>query len=126
MTSFDVHQHLWPEQLVAALRRRSRPPRIDGDDLVLGEGTFAAGLEVHTLEARLGLLDDVGIDTAVVSLQPTLACDGIPELVDAYHEGILEVVAAADGRRRADRAGRGGPRKRRRWRRCGIALAASR
>ena len=101
MTSFDVHQHLWPEQLVVALRKRSRPPRIDGDDLVLGEGTFPAELEAHTLEARLSLLDDVGIDTAVASLQPTLACDGIPELVDAYHEGILELVAAADGRFRA-------------------------
>jgi 6-methylsalicylate decarboxylase len=95
MTSFDVHQHLWPEQLVKALRKRSRPPRIDGDRLILGEGTFEAGLEAHGLEARLGLLDEV------VSLQPTLACDGIPELVDAYHEGILELVETADGRLRA-------------------------
>lgn len=101
MTSFDVHQHLWPEQLVAALRRRSRPPRIDDDELILGEGTFEAGLDAHSLDARLGLLDAVGIDTAVVSLQPTLACDGIPELVDAYHEGILELVEAAEGRLRA-------------------------
>ena len=101
MASFDVHQHLWPEQLVAALRRRSLPPRIDGDELILSEGTFAAGLQDHTLEARIGLLDDAGIDTAVVSLQPTLACDGIPELVDAYHDGILQLVAAANGRLRA-------------------------
>jgi 6-methylsalicylate decarboxylase len=101
MASFDVHQHLWPEQLVSALRRRSRPPRIDGDELILGEGTFDAGLEAHTLEARLSLLDEVGIDTAVVSLQPTLACDGIPELVAAYHEGILELVTAAGGRLQA-------------------------
>ena len=101
MTSFDVHQHLWPERLVSALRKRSRPPRIDGDQLVLGEGTFEAGLEAHSLEARLGLLDEVGVDVAVVSLQPTLACDGIPELVEAYHEGILELVDAADGRLRA-------------------------
>jgi hypothetical protein len=101
MTSFDVHQHLWPEQLVAALRRRNRPPCIDRDDLVLAEGTFPAGLEAHDLDARVALLDEAGIDVAVVSLQPTLACDGIPELVDAYHEGILELVAAADGRLRA-------------------------
>jgi predicted TIM-barrel fold metal-dependent hydrolase len=101
MTSFDVHQHLWPEQLVAALRRRNSPPCINGDDLVLGEGTFPAGLEAHDLDARLALLDQAGIDVAVVSLQPTLACDGIPELVDAYHEGILELVDAADGRLRA-------------------------
>jgi 6-methylsalicylate decarboxylase len=43
----------------------------------------------------------VGIDVAVVSLQPTLACDGIPELVDAYHEGIRELIDAAHGRLRA-------------------------
>ena len=101
MNSFDVHQHLWPEQLIEALRKRSRPPRLDGDQLILGEGTFEAGLEAHDLEGRLGLLDDVGIDVAVVSLQPTLACDGIPELVDAYHEGILELADAATGRLRA-------------------------
>jgi len=101
MTSFDVHEHLWPEQLVAALQARSRPPRIDGDELILGEGTFEAELEAHSLEARLALMDAAGIDVAVVSLQPTLACDGIPELVDAYHEGILELVEAADRRLRA-------------------------
>jgi predicted TIM-barrel fold metal-dependent hydrolase len=101
MTSFDVHQHLWPEQLVAALRRRNRPPCIDGDELVLGEGTFPAELETHDLRTRLALLDAAGIDIAVVSLQPTLACDGIPELEDAYHEGILELVEAATGRLRA-------------------------
>jgi len=101
MTSFDVHQHLWPERFVEALRSRDRPPRIDGDQLILGEGTFEAGLDEHGLEARLALLDDAGIDVAVVSLQPTLACDGIPELVDAYHEGILELVEAADGHLRA-------------------------
>ncbi len=116
MTSFDVHQHLWPEQLVAALRRRSRPPRIDGDELILGEGTFAAGLEAHTLDARLDLLDEIGIDTAVVSLQPTLGCDGIPELVDAYHEGILELVAAAGRPPARVRSGRVPGRLRRRLR----------
>jgi 6-methylsalicylate decarboxylase len=101
MTSFDIHQHLWPEQLVAALRRRDRPPRIDGDRLILGEGTFEAGLDAHSLEARVALLDSAGVDAAVVSLQPTLACDGIPELVDAYHDGIAELVAASGGRLRA-------------------------
>jgi len=101
MASFDVHQHLWPEQLIAALRRRNHPPRIDGNELILGEGTFEARLAEHALDARLALLDAAGIDVALISLQPTLACDGIPELVDAYHEGILELVEAADGRLRA-------------------------
>ena len=101
MTSFDVHQHLWPEQLVAALRKRDQAPRIEGDRLILGEGIFDAGLEDHDLETRLRVLDQAGIDVAVVSLQPTLACDGIPELVDAYHDGILELVESAGGRLRA-------------------------
>ena len=69
--------------------------------LVLAEGTFAANVQEHDLDRRLGLLDAAGIDVAVVSLQPTLACDGIPALVEAYHEGILELVAAAGGRLRA-------------------------
>jgi len=101
MTSFDVHQHLWPEQLIHALRRRDRPPRIDDDTLIIGEGVFPADLQTHELAGRLSLLDEAGIDVAVVSLQPTLACDGIPELVDAYHLGILELVEAAGGRLRA-------------------------
>ncbi|MEO8290390.1 MAG: amidohydrolase family protein [Gaiellaceae bacterium] len=101
MTSFDVHQHLWPERLINALRQRERAPRLDGDSLVLGEGTFAADLGAHTLEARLALLDAAGVDVALISLQPTLGCDGIPELVDAYHDGILELVEASSGRLRA-------------------------
>ena len=34
----DVHQHLWPDQFVAALGRRSTPPYLDGVELVLHEG----------------------------------------------------------------------------------------
>jgi 6-methylsalicylate decarboxylase len=101
MPSFDVHQHLWPPQLVQALQRRSRPPRLDGDVLQLETGTFPVDLRAHRLEERLALLDRDGVDTAVVSLQPTLELDSAPELAEAYHEGILELVAASDGRLRA-------------------------
>ena len=101
MTSFDIHQHFWPEQLVSALRKRDRAPRIDSDRLILGEGIFDAALHDHELDTRLAVLDGAGIDVAVVSLQPTLACDGIPALVEAYHAGVLELVAEAGGRLRA-------------------------
>ena len=101
MPSFDVHQHLWPPQLVEALRRRDRPPRLDGDLLELRAGTFPVDLRAHRLEERLALLDRDGVDTAVVSLQPTLELDSAPELVHAYHEGILDLVAASDDRLRA-------------------------
>jgi predicted TIM-barrel fold metal-dependent hydrolase len=101
MASFDVHQHLWPPQLVEALRRRRTPPRLHGDALELEEGRFPADLQVHRLDDRLKLLERDGIETAIVSLQPTLDLDAAPELADAYHEGVLELVAASDGRLRA-------------------------
>jgi hypothetical protein len=93
-----MHQHLWPAALIDALSRRSAPPRIDGSRLELEAGTFSFDANAHMLEKRLAQLDRDEIDIAVVSLQPTLA-DPLPaELVDAYHEGILELCAKAGGR----------------------------
>jgi 6-methylsalicylate decarboxylase len=105
MLSFDVHQHLWPEPLVAALRTRTAPPRLAGETVEFPEGFFPADLEAHDLEGRLRLLDRHRLDCAVVSLQPTLAWEEAPELCDAYHEGIGELVAASAGRLRALAAG---------------------
>lgn len=101
MPSFDLHQHLWPEGFISALSRRSERPRLRGRMLELGEGDFETDLAEHRLEKRLALLDRDGIDIAVVSLQPTLGADDVPELVDAYHAGIRELVAASGGRLRA-------------------------
>lgn len=98
MPRFDVHQHLWPEQLVAALSRRREPPRLAGTRLELREGSFETDLAAYRLETRLALLDRDGIDIAVISLPPTLGSDEAPELAEAYDDGILEVAAAAGGR----------------------------
>jgi 6-methylsalicylate decarboxylase len=98
MPRYDVHEHLWPEQLVSALTRRSEPPRMRGSRLELREGIFEMDLSAHDLQTRLALLDREGIDVAVVSLGPTLGSDEAPELAEAYDEGILEVAAAAAGR----------------------------
>ncbi|MGH2995912.1 MAG: amidohydrolase family protein [Gaiellaceae bacterium] len=105
MPAFDVHQHLWPESLVEALRARATPPRLVGEVLELAEGSFPADLKAHELGSRLRLLDGCGLDVAVVSLQPTLGWEEAPELRDAYHEGIGELVAASAGRLRAFAAG---------------------
>jgi 6-methylsalicylate decarboxylase len=96
--TYDVHQHLWPEQLVEALRRRKRPPRLEGSRLELGEGSFELDVGVHGLARRLAELDLNGIEVAVVSLQPTLAEPLDGELTHAYHEGIRAVAAEAGGR----------------------------
>ena len=96
MPTYDVHQHLWPEALIEGLRRRRERPRLRGSTLELPSGDWETDLGVHTLEARLALLDRDEIDVAVISCPPTLELD--EELEDAYHEGIAEVVAASGGR----------------------------
>jgi predicted TIM-barrel fold metal-dependent hydrolase len=97
--SYDVHQHLWPEELIEGLRARRQPPRLRGNVLELPCGTWEVDLAAHTLEARLAQLDRDEIDVAVVSCPPTLELD--EALVEAYHAGIAELVAASDGRLRA-------------------------
>jgi len=103
--AYDIHQHFLPPQLVAELRARRRPPRLDGDSLELAEGTFPFDERDNDLDERLALLDRDGIDVAVISLAPTMETESEPDLRDAYHQGILEVVAAAGGRLQALAAG---------------------
>ncbi|MER3411112.1 MAG: amidohydrolase [Thermoleophilia bacterium] len=92
---YDLHQHLLPEHVLSGLAARRSPPRLRGRRLDL-PGEPPSTLADHALDARLKRLDAAGIDIAVVSLPPTLSLP--PDLVDAYHEGIVEVAAAADGR----------------------------
>lgn len=99
----DLHQHLWPESFVAALRARRAVPWLDGDTLVLDEGRFAYEASEHDLGQRLAALDIAGIDVAVVSLQPSLgheslAPDDRRALEDAWVTGMRELAEAADGR----------------------------
>ena len=96
MLSYDVHQHLWPEALIDGLRARQERPRLRGSMLELPGGDWETDLGAHRLDARLAALDRDEIDVAVVSCQPTLGLD--EDLQEAYHEGIAEVVAAAEGR----------------------------
>jgi len=97
LQAVDVHQHLWPEALVRALEERAGRPRLRGSRLELvEEGDFEVDLRSHDLDRRLALLDRDGIDVAVVSCPPTLGLP--PDLLDAYHEGVVEAVRAAGGR----------------------------
>ena len=97
--SCDVHQHLWPEPLIAALRARAERPRLRADRLELPSGDWPVELEAHSPERRLAELDRDEIDVAVISCPPTLELDD--ELTEAYHDGVAELVAASDGRLRA-------------------------
>lgn len=103
MPTYDLHQHLWPERFVAALRARTTPPLLSRDELVTTEGRFPVDLSVHRPEARILALDRDGIDVAVLSLQPSLGIDALgvrerDELEELWVEEITAVVAASGGR----------------------------
>lgn len=99
----DIHQHLWPAPFVAALRARRSAPLLDGDVLVTREGRFPIDLSAHDPAARVRGLDALGLDLAVLSLQPSLGLDDLPaderEALEAvWVEGIADVVAGSGGR----------------------------
>jgi hypothetical protein len=101
--TYDIHQHLWPEGFLGALRARSAAPFLRGAELVTHEGLFSLDLARHEPEHRLAVLDRDGIDVAVLSLQPCLGCEALPppereELELAWVEGVRELTGAAGGR----------------------------
>jgi hypothetical protein len=103
VTTYDVHQHLWPRGFVAALRARDVPPFIDGEALTTQEGRFAIGLADHDLASRLRTLDRDLIDVAVLSLQTSLGLEALTAeerdaLEAAWVEGVLDLVATSEGR----------------------------
>jgi 6-methylsalicylate decarboxylase len=92
----DVHQHLWPEQLVAMLARRSEPPRvrrvrerwyIDTP----GEPEWLFDPADHDPSRRAELVRGDGLDLACVALSSPLGIEALPPaearpLLDAWHE----------------------------------------
>lgn len=103
MTTFDLHQHLWPGSFLEALRSRAVPPSLDGDVLTTAEGRFAIDLAQHDLARRLETLDRAGIDVAVLSLQTSiglerLAAEERDSLEQTWASGAVELVEQARGR----------------------------
>ena len=103
MATFDVHQHLWPERFIGALRSRTTPPLLTGDELVTSEGHFVVDLSAHEPETRIHALDRDGIDVAVLSLQPSLGVEALDpeesdELYELWADDVLGIVAAGGGR----------------------------
>jgi hypothetical protein len=103
VTTFDIHQHLWPEGFVAALRTRTTPPVLDGEQLTTREGCFEIALADHDLAGRVQALDRDEVDVAVVSLQTSLGLEALPEgerveLEEAWVEGTRALVGSASGR----------------------------
>jgi hypothetical protein len=99
----DVHQHLWPEALVGELRRRSRPPRLDGWTLLTsGEAPFQVNPADHDQRRRTAQAARDGVGRVVVGLSSPLGIEYLaPEeaepLLDAYHDGVAGLGAAFTG-----------------------------
>jgi len=91
----DIHQHLWPESLIDALRARTAPPRLCDWTLELaGEPDYVADPRDHDVAWRAELARADGLDLALVSLSSPLGIESLApaeagELLDAYHEGAL-------------------------------------
>jgi hypothetical protein len=93
----DVHQHLWPAQLIDVLRARTRPPRLRGWTLELdGQADYPVDPAAHDPSVRSEQALGDGLDLALVSLSSPLGIEFLPpgeadELLHAYHDGVLSL-----------------------------------
>ena len=93
----DVHQHLWPEPLIAELARRREPPRLRRRRegwvaVVSGEPDSPFDLSDHEPGRRAELVCADGLDRAYVALSSPLGIEALPPdearpLLDAWHDG---------------------------------------
>ena len=98
----DVHQHLWPPELLAALERRSAPPcarREDGAWWLHVAGEPAAAVAAQEGTDRAGGLAAQGVDRALLSLSTalrveTLAAPEAQPLLDAWRAVVRGLPSA--------------------------------
>jgi 6-methylsalicylate decarboxylase len=95
----DVHQHLWPEPFLAALRARRTAPRLDGWELQLpGEQAYAIDPDHHDPAARAAQAAQDGDELVLVAPSAALGLDRLPpdeaaELATAWLDGALSLPA---------------------------------
>lgn len=94
--TIDVHGHLWPEELVEALRRRRSAPRLEGWVLHLdGEAPLHVNPDDHDIAARAGLEPD-SRGLCLLSLSSPLGIESLPTaeaapLLEAWHDGAARL-----------------------------------
>jgi hypothetical protein len=99
MLKIDVHQHLWTEPLVRALAARRELPFVRYDQglthlFLTGERPSVLDLSAETPAGRADLVEQDGLDRALVCLSSPLGIESLPRrealpLVSAYHDGAL-------------------------------------
>lgn len=90
----DVHQHLWPEQLVDLLRARTRAPYLRGRTLhTSGEPPYDVEPAHHDVPTRVAADHADGVGLACLSLSAPLGIEALPAaearaLLAAWHVGV--------------------------------------
>lgn len=107
MERIDVHQHLLPEQLIAELARRQRPPMLirhrDGWTFrVSGEPDTDLSLDATNVGLRTVEMRRDDVDRALVALSTALGIETLPAdealpLLEAHHRGIEELPTSFGG-----------------------------
>jgi hypothetical protein len=96
--TIDLHQHLWPAPFVAALRARSRPPRLDGWTLELATGAYVIDPAAHDVARRAARAAADGAELVCLAPSAVLGIDRLPaaeaaDLAQAWLEGALALPA---------------------------------
>ena len=77
-SAIDVHQHLWPDELVDRLRARTRPPYLRGWTLHTdGEPPYVVDPSAHDPHPRVTADREAGIGVACVSLSAPLGIEAL-------------------------------------------------
>jgi len=89
----DCHQHLWPQELLDALRARDTAPFVDGWTLhTAGEAPYAIDPAAHDADARRRQERADGAERVLLSLSSPLGIEHLPgeeaaPLLAAWHRG---------------------------------------
>jgi 6-methylsalicylate decarboxylase len=89
MTAVDVHQHLWPDEVLRALEGRSSAPRAvwrnsAWEVRLRGEPSFEIDPSEHDPERRRADLPQTGVERAIVALSSPVGAEAVPAAVDAW------------------------------------------
>ena len=104
MPAVDIHQHLWPEEVLQALERRSSAPCATwtGESWRLelaGEPAFVVDPAEHDIAARTAAVQAAGLDRALVALSApvgieALAADDAAPVLAAWERAASALPAA--------------------------------
>ena len=91
-SSFDVHQHLWPEPVLRVLESRASAPRAlwrrDGrwEMRLEAESAFEIDPADHDAQERAERLGRQGVDRALVALSSPVGAEALFSVVSAWNE----------------------------------------